>query len=242
MNRIWTLTLFLVRDFFLSLAGIAPLAAALAFGLIAFEYGMDQAQFITVAGIGIGAICLWTTLLLASRANRATSYPLVARLGQRAELLAAVVLGGLAVTAVLGILITVANLLAGRLTLEFPSALWILPTWLALWLLVAALALPLSALVGRGGLHLAGWVLFTALLVANDQKPRLQAHRLDWLVRAVTTILWPVSTLLRLAAGASAGIHDRSFFLALALTLTYAALLFGLATQLFADKDLLWTE
>ena len=239
MNRIWTLTLFLVRDLFLSLAGIAPLAAALAFGLIAFEYGMDQPQFITVAGIGIACICLWTTLLLAGRANRATSYPLVARLGQRAELLAALVLGGLGITALLAILITAANLLAGRLTLEFPSVLWILPTWLALWLLAATLALPLSALVGRDGSHLAGWVLFTALLIANDQKSRLQAYRLEWLTRAVTAILWPVNTLL---TQASAGIHDRSFFLALGLTLTYAALLFGLAAQLFAGKDLLWTE
>ena len=239
MNRIWTLTLFLVRDLFLSLAGIAPLAAALAFGLIAFEYGMDQPQFITVAGIGIACICLWTTLLLAGRANRATSYPLVARLGQRAELLAALVLGSLGITALLAILITAANLLAGRLTLEFPSVLWILPTWLALWLLAATLALPLSALVGRGGSHLAGWVLFTALLIANDQKSRLQAYRLEWLTRAVTAILWPVNTLL---TQASAGIHDRSFFLALGLTLTYAALLFGLAAQLFAGKDLLWTE
>jgi hypothetical protein len=239
MNRIWTLTLFLVRDLFLSLAGIAPLAAALAFGLMAFEYGMDQAQFITVGGIGIGAICLWATLLLAGRANRAASYPLVARLGRRAELLAALVLGGLGITVVLAILTAGANLLADRLSLDFPSALWILPTWLALWLLAAALALPLSALVGRGGSQLAGWVLLTALLVASDQKARLQAYRLDWLARAVTSILWPVSTLL---SQASAGIHDRVFFLALVLTMTYAALLFCLAAQLFVDKDLLWTE
>jgi hypothetical protein len=239
VNRIWTLTSFLVRDLFLSLTGIVPLAAALAFGLIAFEYGMDQAQFFTVGGLGIGAICLWTTLLLAGRANRAASYPLVARLGQRAELLAALVLGGLGITTVLAILIAVVNLLTSRLTLDFPSVLWILPTWLALWLLAAALALPLSALVGRGGSQLFGWILLTALLVANDQKARLETYRLAWLGRAVTTTLWPTSTLL---SQASAGIHDRLFFLALALTLTYAVLLFCLATQLFVDKDLLWAE
>ena len=73
MSRTWVLTRFLVRELFASLAGIAPLGAAVAFGLIAFEYGMDQAQFITVGGVGIGAICFLTSLLLAGRADRACS-------------------------------------------------------------------------------------------------------------------------------------------------------------------------
>jgi hypothetical protein len=224
MSRILTLTLFLARDLFRSLAGIVPLGAALAFGLIAFEYGMDQAQFITVAGVGIGSICLLTTLLLASRANRASSYPLLARLHRRSELLAAMVVAGLAITAALAILITVGNLLTGRLTLEWDSVLWILPTWLVLWLLAAALSLPLSALTNRGGSHVLGYVLLTCLLVLNDQKAWLQVRRLDWLVRSVTAVLWPVSTLLSRASA------------------VYGALLFGLADQLFEDKDLLWSE
>ena len=66
MKRIVTLTSFLIRDLFRSLAGIVPLACTLAFGLIAFEYGIDQPQFITVAGIGMGTICLATTLVLAA--------------------------------------------------------------------------------------------------------------------------------------------------------------------------------
>jgi hypothetical protein len=230
---------FLIRDLFHSLAGVVPLAAALAFGIIAFEYGMDQAQFTTVAGIGIGTICLLTTLLLASRVNRASSYPLLARLHRRAELLMALVLSGLAITIALATLISVANLLTGRLTLDFPSALWIVPTWLSLWLLAATLALPLSALTSRGGSHLVGYVMLTALLLANDRKTMLATRGWDWLARAVTLILWPVSTLL---SRASDGIHDQSYWLALALTLAYASLLSLLATQLFADKDLLWTE
>jgi ABC-type thiamin/hydroxymethylpyrimidine transport system permease subunit len=116
MKRIWTIMLCLIRDLFLSLAGIVPLAAALAFGQIAFEYGMDQAQFITVAGLGTGGICLLTTLLLAGRANRAWAYLLLARLRSRGELLAGLVLGGLLVTAVLSLLITAGNLALGRLT------------------------------------------------------------------------------------------------------------------------------
>ena len=239
MRRVWTLTLFLIRDLFHSLSGIVPLAAALGFGTIAFEYGMDQAQFTTVAGVGIGAICLLTTLLLAARANRASSYPLLARLHGRAELLAALVLGGLAITILLASLIATANLLLGRLTLESLSALWIGPTWLALWLLAATLALPLSALTSQGGSHLIGYVLLTALLVVNDQKAILLSRGLDWLARAVTSILWPVNTLL---SQASAGLHDRAYWLALILTCVYAAMLFALTTQLFADKDLLWTE
>jgi hypothetical protein len=239
MRRVWTLALFLSRDLFHSLAGIVPLAAALAFGIIAFEYGMDQAQFITVAGVGTGAICLLTTLLMASRANRAALYPLLARLRSRTELLMALVLSGLGITAVLAVVIAVANLLSGRLTLEFPSLLWILPTWVVLWLLAAALALPLSALTSRSGSHLAGYVLLTGLLLANDQKAMLASRNFGWLAQAVTAILWPVTTLL---AQASAGIHDWSYWLALALTLAYAVLLSVLAALLFTGKDLLWTE
>jgi hypothetical protein len=239
MTRIWTLTWFLVRDLFRSLTGVVPLGVSLAFGLIAFEYGMDQSQFITVGGVGIGGICLLTGLLLASRANRASSYSLVARLHRRSELLAALVLGSLGITILLAVLIAVANLLAGRLTLAWPSALWILPTWLILWSMMACLALVLSALVGRGGSHVMGYVLLAGILVANDQKRWLAARGLDWLIRGVTAILWPVSTLL---SRASAGIHDRTYWLGLALTLVYGGLLFVLAILFFVDKDLLWTE
>lgn len=239
MNRIYALAWFFAKDLFRSLAGIVPPAIALTFGLIAFEYGMDQAQFITVAGIGVGAICLLTTLLLASRANRASSYLLVTRLHRRSELLVALILTSLGITTALAILITSGNLLTGRLTLNFPSALWILPTWMPLWLLAGALALPLSALANRGGSHMLSYVLLAVLLIANDQRAVLTSHGLDWLARGVTLLLWPVS---RLLAQASSGIHDRSYWLAGALTLVYAGLLLAVAISLFKDKDLLWSE
>ena len=239
MKRIATLTSYLLRTLSRSLAGIVPLALALAFGIIAFEYGMDQAQFVTVAGIGISSICLVTALLLASRANRASSYLLVARLHRRAELLTAIVLASLALTLALALCITVANLLAGRLTLEFPSALWILPTWLPLWLLAATLALPLSGLVERSGSHLLGWVLLVGILLANDRKALLLRHGMSWLARLVDTMLWPIGTL---TEQASAGIHQREYLLAWLLTAFYALLFHALAAALFSHKDLLWSE
>jgi hypothetical protein len=82
-------------------------------------------------------------------------------------------------------------------------------------------------------------MLLAALLIANDRKAVLAAQGLDWLVRVVTAVLWPTSTLL---AQASAGHHGRLYALAWVFNLAYAALLFGLATSLFADKDLLWSE
>ena len=239
MRRVFALTSFLVSDLTRSLAGILPLASTLAFGLIAFEYGMDQPQFITVAGIGMGAICLATALVSASRANRATSFLLVCRLRRRSELLAALVLGSLATTAVLSLVMAFANLLAGRLTLDFPSSLWIVPTWLPLWLLAAALALPLSGLVERGGSHLAGYFLLAGLLMANDRRALLAKHGLSWLTKVVEAVLWPVNTLL---AQASAGIHSLEYLLAWVLTCAYAVLLFGFAASLFEDKDLIWSE
>jgi hypothetical protein len=41
---------------------------------------------------------------------------------------------------------------------------------------------------------------------------------------------------------ASAGVHDQSYWLAAILTLVYASLFFSLATSLFEEKDLLWSE
>lgn len=239
MSRISGLAWFFAKDLFRSWVGIVPPAAALTFGILAFEYGMDQAQFITVAGIGVSAMCTLTTLLLSSRANRASSYLLVTRLHRRSELLVALVLASLGITTALAILIASGNLLTGRLTLDFPSALWILPTWMSLWLLAGALALPLSALVSRGGSHLFSYVLLAVLLVVNDRKIMLASHGLDWLGRGVTILLWPVS---RLLAQASSGIHDGSYWLAGALNLAYAGLLLAVATSLFKDKDLLWSE
>jgi hypothetical protein len=250
-----TLALFLTRDLFRSLSGVVPLAAAVAFGLIAFEYGMDQAQLVTVGGVGIGTICFLTCLLLASRANRAAFYPLLARLGHRGELLVAVVLSGLGITAVLSAGIVGANLLAGRLTLSYPSALWILPTWLTVWLLAAALGLLLSTLVSRGGSHLVGYALLVGLLVINDRGDVLRTRLasflgihsgryttlvergMDGLFRAARGALWPISNLL---GQASAESHGQLYVVALTLTLACATCAFAVAVLLFDSKDLLW--
>ena len=239
MSRTWIVARFLTRDLFLSLAGVVPVAAAVTFGLIAFEYGMDQAQFFTVAGIGTGTICLLTALLLAARAKHAWFYPLLARLPRRGELLAAILVSSMGITTLLTLLITFANLTAGRLTLDMPSALWLLPTWFALWLLAGALALPLAALTSRSGTHLVLWGLFATLLVANDQKSTLLSRGPEWAARLLTVLFWPVSTLL---SRASAGVHDLPYFLALLLTLVYGLLLFAFAARLFRGKDLLWAE
>lgn len=239
MTRVGILAWFMVRDLFRSWTGIVPLAGALAFGTIAFEYGMDQAQFVTVGGVGIGALCLLTTLLLANRADRAVYYPLVARLRHRHELLSATVVCSLSITTGLAVVIAGANLLLGRLQLAFPSLLWIGPTWFALWLLMASLALNLSGLVGRDGSHLVGYVAVVALLVGNDRKSWLASRGLDWLVQGLTALFWPVSSLL---SKATSGIHDRTYFSALAITLLIGMLLYLLAAQMFEDKDLLWSE
>jgi hypothetical protein len=239
MRRIWVAASFLTKDLFLSLSGIVPVAAAVTLGLIAFEYGMDQAQFFTVAGLGMGILCLATALLLAARANHAWFYPLLARLPQRAELLAAIVLSSMGITAILALLITLGNVAAGRLTLEMPSALWLLPTWLGLWLLAAALALPLAALTSRSGTHLSLWALFATLLIVNDQKSSLLSQGPEWAVRLLAAIFWPVSNLL---SRASAGVHDLAYFVALTVTAGYGLVLFLLAAWLFQGKDLLWAE
>jgi hypothetical protein len=239
MNRPFVLSVHVILDLFLSVAGIVPLAAALAFGMIAFEYGMDQAQYVTVGGVGTLAICFLTTQILASRSNRASTYLLLARMRRRAELLTSLVLAGFGITVVLAALIALGNLLTDRLTLELPSALWILPSWLPLLLMGASLGLALSGLVSRDGSHLLGYMLLAGLLVIHDQSSVLATRGFSWLPEAVSTILWPVNTLL---AHASMGALDREYFLAGALTLGYAALLYFVAVALFRRKDLVWSE
>lgn len=239
MRRVFALTSFLIRDLSRALAAVVPLAGTLAFGIIAFEYGMDQPQFITVAGIGVGAICMATGLVLASRSNRASSYLFVTRLPRRSQFLAALLLSNLAITATLSLLMTTANLAAGRLTLSFPSALWILPTWLPLWLLATALALLLSRLVARGGSDLVGYVLLATLLIANDRKAFLIRHGMKWAAQGIGAIVWPVGTLLEQA---SAGTHGSAYAIAWVLTCAYAISLFLLAAAIFSNKDLLWPE
>lgn len=238
MRRIAILTGFLTRDLFRSLAGVVPVAAALAFGTIAFEYGMDQAQFTVVGGVGTAVICWLTTLLLASRANRAWCCPYIVRLRHRAELLVALLATSLGITAVLSILITVANLLAGRLSLEFPSALWLVPSWLAVWLLAGAVSLPLANLTSYRGSNVPGYVLLVVVLVAHERRAALEGLGLPQVTHAVGAIVWPVSTLL---SSISAGTLNLRTMLALGATLAMASLLFGLAAVLFSRKDLLWT-
>jgi len=239
MSRVWVLTVFMLRDMFRSRVAVVPLGVTLAFALIAFEYGMDQRQFMTVAGVAMAALCLLNCLLLAGRANRGSTYLIAGRLPRRGELLAALVVSSVLLTVALALTTTVGNLVTGRLTLDFPSALWAVPTWLVLMLLAGALSLSLSPLTSRGGSHLAGWVLVAATLVVYDQRPRLRTHDLDWVARMVEVVAWPVSTLL---SQASAGVHGRSYLLALGLTLAYAALLFFVAVEAFDDKDLIWAE
>ncbi|HNS51932.1 MAG TPA: hypothetical protein PKO09_12215 [Anaerolineae bacterium] len=239
MSRIWVLTGYLVRALFGSLAGVAPLAAAVTFGLIAFEYGMDQAQLFTVGGLGIGVIGFLATLLLAGKADRAASYLLVGRLRSRTELLAAIGAGGWCITWALALGIVSVNLLAGRLTLSWPSLLWLVPTWSVLWLLTSALAVALSGLVSRGASNLLGYLLLVVILVANDRQTELLERGASWAVRIAERVTWPVGALL---AEASAGVHGRTYLLALALVLFLAAALFLLAAYLFRDKDVLWSE
>ena len=239
MIRVATLTICYLRCLFRSLAGMVPPGLALAFGYIAFEYGMDQSQFIVVGGIGVGLICLVTTLLLTGQANRAWSYPMVARLRHREELLVALMVGAILLTAILAALITTANLLIDRLTLSFPSVCWVVPTWVAIWFLAATLGLMLSNLVSRRGFPLVAWVGLTGVLVANEQKMVLESAGYVWLARVISMVTWPVRTLLFQASVLN---HDRTYWLAFGLTLGYGLLLFLISAILFARKDLLWAE
>ncbi len=105
MSRAWTLCVFMIRDLFRSLGGAVPPLLTLGLFQVTFLYGGKVDYFASVGGADIMFICLITTLLLASRANRAVSYLLLARLERRVELLGAIAAAAILISVAMGVLL-----------------------------------------------------------------------------------------------------------------------------------------
>jgi hypothetical protein len=234
MSRVGILSLFLLRDLVRSLLGVAPAALALGLYWLTFYYPVNSAYFAAVGGADLALVCLVTTLLIAGRCNRAVTYPLLARLRGRWELVAAVGVCSLGVTIALGAGYGVLAVGLHAVVLTAEDVISIAPRWLAVFSLAAATGLHMSRLVSRRGSHLATIALMGLLVTISDSRLGLGP---EWsmpreLARAILTPLtWVMS-------GDSAVLDAP----AVAWTMLYALLLFLGAVLLFARKDVLWAE
>jgi hypothetical protein len=240
VKRIAVISLFLARNLFRSLLGLAPLAATLGTYAITFHYrGNPVDYFAAVGGFDLALVCLVTTLVVAAQANRAALYPLLARLPRRWELLAAVLMASLGITAAMGLLFTGLAVLQRTADLAPIDMLLILPRWLALFALAATLGLHFSRLAGRDSSRLLFSMLLILVLVASDQQIALQRGGFGWLLGGAGVLASPFIANMMVEVH---GVAPGRYLLAVMLPLAAAGLLFLLAAWLFRRKDLLWTD
>lgn len=237
MSRILTLAWFITKDFFRSWQSFVPLALALTFYGVAFQYGVTPAYFAAVTPGAMIVVAIVTVLLLAGRFNRAASFPFIARLRQRSELLLAVVLTALAITIVLTGLITGMALWQNKFTTPLLRREWLLLIliWPCLYLFAGFFGLLLTNLTSRGSSHIVTYALIAALAAVYDYQFELtQAHQ-TFLLALWQRLLDPFSATLTPFSSAN-------LLQAALLVLGYALVCFIIADWLFARKDLVWSE
>ncbi|MGB8646863.1 MAG: hypothetical protein WCF84_16605 [Anaerolineae bacterium] len=239
MSRVWSLTLFLLKDFSRSLRIVVPPGLLLALYRVFFLYGSDVRYLGAVGAIMLGFICIVTTLLVIGTVNRASTYPLLARLSSRDELIAAIMLASFIITLSLAILFIGWIILNQQVPLQPFDLIKIATRWLVIFILVIAFALHLSKLVTRGGSNLVAYLIVVLSLVSYQRAEYPSFLLLDWTENLFTRILQPLTALI---SGGSDLITLSQYAIALAVTLLYSLLLYGLAIWLFRHKDLIWAE
>lgn len=235
MRRVSALVVYLLHDFAGTWQAFIPPALALTFCGIAFQYGATPAYFATVTALALVGIMVITVLLLSGRLNRAASYPLVARLQRRWELLLALVLAALLVVLTLALLICILAFVQNIVVLGVEQWLLLLLTWLLLLICAGAFALLLTSLTSRGGSHIVFYALVALLAAIYDYSDELTRGNAGWVVQLWQRVLAPFGDVLD-------PFTSPNLLRANLLVLGYALLFFVLATWLFEGKDLLWSD
>jgi hypothetical protein len=228
------------------------------------------ANYMLLIGAFGGAVAFLLTLTITAQANRAVNYPLLVRLPSRVEYLTAVLLATLFVTLLLQGLVAFLALYRGpgfsaRL-LELP------PLWLSLNVLAIVLAFHASDLVTAGwsrvyvygtlallivsqnssGL-ISQWAgrqlgVFSRYLIRQNMLPagNQVAHIANWfqdagggLANLSGIAFWPFQAILDAIIAGGFNVVQA---VAPAVLLLYATILFMLAADLFANKDLEFVE
>ncbi len=228
----------------------------------------DIENYVLIIGaLGI-IVAFVATLAISGRANRAEHYPLLGRLPSRIEYLTAVILSTLIFSTLLQFLVAVLALISGpdmtiAQILELPP-LWIAPNILAIVLALHASDLVVSGwsrvmvygilaiiLIGQsthntfsewfaGRFSRLGQLFFNANIVAlgdasNQAASWLRGDGLPLFDKIFNSIFWPFKAI---SDAVFSGSFTPAQALAPAIILLYATILFLLAADRFATKDL----
>ncbi len=272
MNRILTLTSYLLRSLFTSLAGVIYLILTLAFWFLLFnpfQRTPDASYYILVIGVFGAGLVFLVTLTNASRANRAELAPWLARLPSRIEYLTAVFLSSIVAAGMLQLLLALLSLISGP-TLTFSQIVSIPPVWFSTMAVTAVLALHATDLVTHGWSRVYVFGILAIFLfgrsitnqsvggfASNLSEMALnqgwygiseslrnfavaqQGSDINIVSQLLGLVFWPFQAL---ANGISGGGFTAVAALAPAILLLYAAILFVLAADFFAAKDMQMTE
>ena len=230
----------------------------------------DVDYFIIVLGaFGATAVFL-ITLSIAGRANQATHYPFIMRLESRVEYLTAVLLSALTATLLLQLLVAILALIFGGPTLALRQFVEIPPVWVAVNLLTAVLALHASDFVTNEWSRIYVFGILAIFLFGQSINNDSISVMLNSLSRTASNQGWyEISTSLSNATNSLsntdsssigqlfgflfwpfralsnaiiAGSFTSTQALAPAILILYAVILYLLAADLFANKDLAFTE
>jgi len=272
MRRIWTLTKFFTVSLLRSFTGVGLILATLVFWLVFFnprQLTPDTAYYTLVIGVFGASMGFLVTLMVASRANHANLYPWVVRLPSRIEYMTAVFLSALMSTLVLQVLLAVLAMINGP-SISLLQIIEIPPMWLSLLILAEMLAIHAADLVAKGwsrvylfgilaiflfaqGIHNAtmrsvitqlnrvalsqGWTGVNDRLA--NYAVTLNSNDISAVGRLFGLVFWPFRAL---AEATVSGHFTATQALAPAILLLYATILFMLAADLFANKDLAFVE
>lgn len=180
MQRIFTLTRYFLRSFFLSLTGLLYLILALVYWNLFFNPSQGTPEienYILIIGVFGTAVSFLVALSIASRANQAVNLPLVTRLSSRIEYLTAVLFSTVLAATMLQILVAALAMFRG------PGLVWgrlleIPPLWVATNVLAAVLALHATDFVAVGWSRVTLFGILGLLLVGKSADSTISS----WLV------------------------------------------------------------
>ncbi|MCP5097108.1 MAG: hypothetical protein GY943_16285 [Chloroflexi bacterium] len=230
----------------------------------------DMDYFILVGGIFGPIAAFLITLTIASRANQAIHYPFIVRLHSRIEYLTAVLISTLIAATGLQILLALLGLIFGGPDITFSGLIGIPPIWLALNVLATVIALHASDFVTRGwsriyifgslAIFLFGQGINNEALVratnsisqyaTNQGWYEISGTLSDWanslsssgnntIGQFFSILFWPFRAI---TDAVVLGNFTTVQALAPAIIFLYATILFLIAADLFANKDLAFTE
>ncbi len=272
MMRISTLSRYFLQTFFPSITGIIFVLLTIAYWFVLFnprEQTPDVSYYILLIGIFGAGMAFLTTIAVGSQANKMQLAAWQTRFSSRAEYLTAVFISTIIITTILQLLLALLSLINGP-DLQFVNLVMIPPIWLSMTIVTAVLAMHATDLVTHGWSRVYVFGILAILLFGqsinnhtvsrvasnlgeiatlqgwfdlgqslNQYANSVMASDTNILSRVFGFIFWPFTAL---ADGISNGYFTLSQALAPAILLLYAVILFMLATDFFAGKDLHLTE